>query len=512
MELNLRRMLMPEGSMQKPSAVWWLVPIVALLLLWLLNLVMPLNADDFGSSVFLEDGKPKIVRSFSQVMQQVQRDFFSHNARLGNIYYRFSLAFLPQWLNDLILTIWVGGLISLVIRIALRRKIEPSGFDMTLWLGILSVIFLPLQAVENFISYTAGLYVYIPGGVGTLLVLDRISRWFIEGEDSAPKWWLYVVGFFAGWSNEVYGFFMIPLAVLLVGWRIVIEKEPLPSVPSWVWYLMGNFALGFCILALAPGTQGRALMQPAYSFLASLIISSVSYVSYALFVVPFCVGVVLLLLLCTHKEDVLPGREKVFFALLLISTMGTILCASAAGFMLYGRALWGVHLVLGIIVVWGVSHFMYKKIWLVTVPVVLGALLLFGTLIWNTYVVRKEFERIEQAFIDAGKRGDTVLLVDFPELRKEPHSTIMRSINRVVLVQRDPKHWLNTGLVRYYNALHAGKEGFKGPSYIILNNLVPPHLNRYSYDTETDPLSHYPEIQSLIEQQKAGNKGEGGHS
>jgi hypothetical protein len=502
---------MSEGPMRNPSAAWWLVPISGLLLFWLLNLVMPLNADDFANSVFLEDGKPKIITSFSQLMQQVQRDFLSHNARLGQIYYLFSLIFLPKWLNDLIVTVWVGYLMFLLIHIALRRNIQPSGFDMTLWLGILSVIFLPLQAVENFISYTCGLYNYIPGGVGTLLVLDKISRWFIEGEDNAPKWWLYLVAFLAGWSHEVYGFFMVPLFTLLAVWRIVMEKEFLASVPSWVWYLMGSFTLGFGVLALAPGTQGRASIQPAYSFFASLIMASVSYVGYALLAVPFCVGIVLLLLLFIHKEDLLPKREKVFFALLLISTMGTIFFSAAAGFILYGRALWGIHLVLGIILVWGVSHFMYRKIWLVTVPVVLGALLLFGTLIWNTYVVRAEFEHIVQAFINAGKRGDAVLLVDFPELRKEPHSTIMRSINRVLLVQRDPKHWLNTGLVRYYNALYAGKEGFKGPAYIILDNLVPPYLNRYSYDTKNDPLNHYPEIQSLIERQKARNKGEDGH-
>jgi hypothetical protein len=190
--------------------------------------------------------------------------------------------------------------------------------------------------------------------------------------------------------------------------------------------------------------------------------------------------------------------------------MGTILIATIAGFILYGRALWGIHLVLGIILVWAISHFMERNIWLLMVPVFLGSLLLFGVLIWNTYVVRTEFYRVEQAFIAAGKRGDTVLFVDFPELRKEPHSTIMRFINRIVLVQRDPNHWLNASLIRYYNALYSGKEGFKGPSYIILDNLVPPHLNRYAFDTKNDPLNNYPEIQYLIERQNRKNRDEAG--
>jgi len=146
-----------------------------------------------------------------------------------------------------------------------------------------------------------------------------------------------------------------------------------------------------------------------------------------------------------------------------------------------------------------------------TVPVVLGSFFLFGALIWNTYIVRTEFNRIEQNFIAAGKRGDAVLLVDFRDLRKEPHSSIMRFINRVVLVQRDPKHWLNTGLVNYYNALYGEKEGFKGPAYIVLDNLVPPYLNRYAFDTKNDPLNQYPEIRSLIEQQKTINVREEGH-
>jgi hypothetical protein len=76
----------------------------------------------------------------------------------------------------------------------------------------------------------------------------------------------------------------------------------------------------------------------------------------------------------------------------------------------------------------------------------------------------------------------------------------MRSINRVVLVQRDPKHWLNAGIVQYYNALYANREGFQCPSYIILDNLVPPHLNGYAFDTRNDPLNQYPEIQSLMNQ------------
>lgn len=197
-------MMISKDSMRTPSAIWWIVPITGLLLFWMLNLAMPLNADDFGCKVFCEKGTAEIMTSSSQLLQCIQKEVFSHNARLGNIYYRFSLTFLPQWLNDFIVTLWVGGLIFVLLRIALRRKVKPTGFDMTLWLGILSVIFLPLQAVENFISYTSGLYNYIPGGVGTLLVLDKISRWFIEGEDDAPEWWLYPVSFVSGWSHGVW--------------------------------------------------------------------------------------------------------------------------------------------------------------------------------------------------------------------------------------------------------------------------------------------------------------------
>jgi len=466
---------MSNGSMHNPSVIWWIVPITGLLLFWILNLVMPLNADDFGCSVLFEDGQPRIITSFAQLMQSLQSEFFSFNSRLGNIYYRFSLFLLPKWLNNFVITLWVGGLISLLLRIALRRKIQPTAFDMTLWIGILSVIFLPLQRIENFISYTSGLYNYIPGGIGTLLVLDKISHWFIEGEDDAPGWWLYLVGFIAGWSNEVYGFFMIPLFTLLVFWRVVIEKEPVATVPSWVLYLMCSFTLGFGFLAFAPGTQVRASIQPEYgSFFAIFIMSAFLYGSLALLTAPFCVGVVLMLLLLMRKEDLISNREKVFFPLLLISTAGIIPSAAFAGFLPYGRALWGTHLVLGIILVWGASRLMNDKIWLLTFPVIFGALALFGTLIWNTYIVRTEFERVEQAFIKAGRRGEKVLLVDFPALRKGPHSTIMRLINRVVIVQRDPKHWLNTGLVNYYNALYGGEGGFKGPSYIVLDNLVPP--------------------------------------
>lgn len=496
--------------MHKPSAIWWIVPITGLLLFWILNLVMPLNADDFGSRLFFEYGNPKIITSFTHLM--MQKAFFSRYAPLVNIYYSFSLNFLPKWLNDLIVTLWVGGLIFLLLRIALRRKIQPTGFDMTLWLGILSVIFLPLQAVENFISYTCGLYVYIPGGVGALLVLDKISRWFIEGEDDAPAWWLYLVSFVSGGSVGVYGFFMIPLFGLLIFWRVVIEKKPFDTLPSWVFYLMCSFMLGFCFLVFAPGTYARMAAQPQYgSFYTLFIMSALLYVSFALLPAPFCVGIVLMLLLLMRKEDLISNREKVFFPLLLISTAGIIPSAAFAGFLPYGRALWGTHLVLSIILVWGASRLMNDKIWLVTVPVILGALALFGTLIWNTYIVRTEFERVEQDFIKAGRRGEKVLLVDFPALRKEPHSTIMRLINRVVLVQRDPKHWLNIGLINYYNALYSEKRGFKGPSYIVLDNLVPPYLDRYAFDTKNDPLNQYPEIRSLIEQQKTINVSEEGH-
>jgi len=501
-------MIISKDSMRTPSAIWWIVPITGLLLFWMLNLAMPLNADDFGCKVFCEKGTAEIMTSSSQLLQCIQKEVFSHNARLGNIYYRFSLTFLPQWLNDFIVTLWVGGLIFVLLRIALRRKVKPTGFDMTLWLGILSVIFLPLQAVENFISYTSGLYNYIPGGVGTLLVLDKISRWFIEGEDDAPEWWLYPVSFVSGWSHEVYGFFMIPLFGLLVFWRVVIEKKPLPYR---VFFLMFCFTLGFGILTLAPGTHVRALIQPEQgSFFVLFITSAFLYVSFALLPTPFCVGVVLMFLLFMRKEDLIPGREKVFFLLLLVSTAGIIPSAALGGFLPYGRALWGAHLVLGIILVWGASRLMNGRVWLVTLPVIMGALALFGILIWNTSIVRAEFERVERAFLEAGKRGEQVLLVDFPALRREPHPTIMRLINRVVLVQRDPEHWLNRGLVKYYNALYGEKGRFKGPSFIVLDNLVPPYLNRYAFDTKNDPLNRYPEIRSLIEQQKARNVRGGG--
>jgi hypothetical protein len=269
---------------------------------------------------------------------------------------------------------------------------------------------------------------------------------------------------------------------------------------------MFSFTLGFGFLVFAPGTHARISGQDDYgSFYTLLIMSAFLYASFALLTAPFCVGVVLMLLLLMRKEDLISGREKVFFLLLLISTAGIIPAAALGGFLPYGRALWGTHLVLGIILVWGASRLMNDRIWLATFPVIVGALALFGTLIWNTYIVRAEFERVEQAFLEAGMRGEKVLLVDFPALRKEPHSTIMRLINRVMLVQRDPKHWLNTGLVKYYNALYNEKEGFKGPSYIVLDNLVPPYLNRYAFDTKNDPLNQYPEIRSLIEQQKTIN-------
>jgi hypothetical protein len=502
-------MMMSNGSMRNPSALWWIVPITALLLFWMLNLAMPLNADDFSHRVFFEDGKPRIITSFIHLI--TQKDFFSHYAPLVNIYYSFSLNFLPEWLNDFIVTLWVGILIFLLLRIALRRKVQPTGFDMTLWLGILSVLFLPLQAVENFISYTCGLYAYIPGGVGTLLVLDKISRWFIEGEDDAPAWWLYPVSFVSGASNGVYGFFMVPLFGLLVFWLVAIEKKPFRTLPSWVFYLMFSFTAGFGFLVFAPGTHARISVQDDYgSFYTLFIMSAFLYASFALLTAPFCVGVVLMLLLFMRKEDLISRREKFFFPLLLLSTAGIVPAAAFAGFLPYGRALWATHLVLGIILAWAASRLMTHRVWLVTFPVTVGALALFGTLIWNTYIVRTEFERIEQAFLEAGKRGDQVLLVDFPALRKEPHPTIMRLLNRVVLVQRDPKHWLNRGLVKYYNARYGGKEGFQGPAYIVLDNLVPPHLHRYAFDTKNDPLNQYPEIRSLIEQQKTGNASGGG--
>lgn len=502
---------MTTDAMRNPSTVWWLVPITGLLLFWTLNLVMPLNADDFANSVFFESGKPKLIPSLSQLMQSVQGDLFSHNARLGNIYYRFSLALLPRWLNALFITLWVGSMFFLLLRLALRRKVRASGFDMTLWLGILILLFLPLQRVENFISYTAGLCNYIPGAVGTLIVLNKISRWFIEGECDAPKWWLYLVGLSSGWSNEVYGFFMIPFFALVVSWNVAVEKKPPGAVPSWVWYLILSFTIGFSVIILAPGTQARSLVQPRYSGLPSVLMSAVLYIRYGLLNAPLNIGIVFMLLLFMRKEDCPPWREKVFFAMLLVSTAGIIFPAAFAGFILYGRALWGVYLVLGVILVWGASHFLKWRVWLATLPILLGALVLFGTLIWNTYVVRMAFDRLEQAFVEAGNRGENVLVVDFPELRKEPHATIMRDINRVVLVQRDPKHWFNVGFIRYYNAAYAGKEDFKGPSYIVLDNLVPPYLNGYAYDTNNDPLNHNPDIQVLIEQQKIRNKSENAH-
>ena len=497
-------MKMSNDSMRAPSAIWWIIPIAGLLLFWTLNLVMPLNADDFFNRIIVEHGTPKIITSFSYLLQKLKGDLLSCYP-LAYVYSSFSLNVLPKWLYNLIATLWVGGLIFLILRIALRRKIQPSGFDMTLWLGILSVIFLPLQSVENFISYTAGLYAYIPGGVGTLLVLDRISRWFIEGEHDAPPWWLYVVSFISGGSVPVYGFFMIPLFVLLLVWRIVIEKKPFHTLPPWVFYLMCSFTLGFVFLIFTPGTQARIIsFQSVHgSFYLSFVMSAILYVIFALLPTPFCVGIVLMFLLLMRGEDFLPEREKVFFVLLLISTAGIIPAAALVKFPPYGRALWGTHLVLGIILVWGASRLMNNKIWLVTIPVILGSLALFVTLIWNTYVVRTEFKRVEKAFVEAGKRGDDVLFVDFPELRKDPQPHIMRLINRVVLVQRDPKHWFNTSLVLYYNALYAEEKGFKKLSYIILDNLVPPYVEGYAFDTKNDPLNHYPEIQSLIERQKA---------
>jgi hypothetical protein len=495
-------MRISQPTLHNSSVLWWLVPITGLLLFWTLNLVMPLSVDDFGCSVFSEAGKPKLIKSLSQLMQSVQGNLLSYDARLGILYYRFSLIFLPRQINTFVLTLWVGSLVFLLLRLALRRKIRATGFDMTLWLGILILLFLPIQRVENFISTTAGLSNYIPGGVGTLIVLDKISRWFIEGESDAPKWWLYVVGFASGWSNEVFGFFMVPFFALIVLWHTGAEKKPLGSVPRWVWYLTFSFMIGLSVIVFAPATLARSLGQPTYSGLPSALLPAMLYVRYGLLSAPLNIGIVFMLLLFARKEDSPPLRERIFFVLLLISTAGIIFPALYAGFIPYGRALWGVYLVLGIILVWGASHLLKWRTWLVTFPVMVGALFFFGALIWNTYVVRMSFKHLEQAFVEAGNRGDNVLLVDYPALRKEPHATIMRDINRVVLVQRDPKHWFNTDLVRYYTALHADKEGFEGPSYIMLDNLVPPYLSRYAFDTKDDPLNRYPEIQSLIQRQK----------
>ena len=69
-------------------------------------------------------------------------------------------------------------------------------------------------------------------------------------------------------------------------------------------------------------------------------------------------------------------------------------------------------------------------------------------------------------------------------------------------MQRDPKHWLNTGFVRYYNALYSGREGFKNISYIVMDNLVPPYLERYAVGTKNDPLNKYPEILLFMKQQQ----------
>ncbi len=231
---------------------WGFVILVCFCIIFILNYLTPLAADDFGYLyIHAEDIK---VTSVSDIVRSQINHYYLWGGRSVVHFIAQALLLLPPVLIDIFNSlVYLAYVFLIYFHIVGRGK-----HSISLFVLINLVIWLMFPAYGDTILWTTGSANYLWGTAIVLLLLlpYRLyqGRTMKLGKQILASLCLFVGGVLAGWTNENTAAAML-LAILLFG---IYYRSKGWKIPVWgIAGLLGGL-VGYIIMIAAPGNMVRA--------------------------------------------------------------------------------------------------------------------------------------------------------------------------------------------------------------------------------------------------------------
>lgn len=229
---------------------WILVVLFFFTILFILNILTPMIADDFGYLVVYRENTP--IDSLSDIIRSQYNHYLLWGGRSVVHFIAQVLLQLPSLVTDLLNT-FVYLLYIYLIYIHIKGY---GSHSLTLFILANFAVWFVQPAFGDTVLWVTGSANYLWGTVFILLFLlpFRLYNGRRQGMTAGRSAGLFAFGILAGWTNENTAGAMIVIALLY----LVYFRSRGWNIPYWAIYAIVGAVIGYIIMILAPGNALRA--------------------------------------------------------------------------------------------------------------------------------------------------------------------------------------------------------------------------------------------------------------
>ena len=290
------------------SAVIMLVSVVVL---YITHRAVPFMMDDLWYSTMLSSKEP--ITSLGDIVESQIWHYHNWGGRSMTHGMLQMILLAGEGVAD-ILNVLVTLLLAWMICVVAGKK------NLPFFLAAFGMLFGLNANWKMSMFWQSGLVNYVYSTAWILLFLWPYLRAADEPEKKAlagVTFWIMPLGIMSGWSNENMGPSCFVLAMLVIGYRKLLQKKKIP-----LWMLLGALTslVGSVLVVIAPGNFVRSSAIEKKCLLDTLIERVFSMFQAGMdFLFPVCVLlVVLLLIYCIHfREKLRPGEILLLVGMVL---------------------------------------------------------------------------------------------------------------------------------------------------------------------------------------------------
>ena len=244
-----------DAALSKEKSVkiiFCLLFLLSFCLIYLLNRIYPLYADDWGYTFITGSELTRKITSFSDILESQYNHYQIHGGRVIGIGIAELLLLLGGKWTDLFNSIGYVLFAYILYRIANINK--PANPSLFFFINILTWFFQP--AFSNTILWITGSGVYLWCTLIICFFLYFNCSYFIKQTEKSSiykSFFIFIIGIAAGWSNENTGAGMITLVTFIIGY-LFMNKE---KIPTWMIFGFIGAIIGYLFLIMSPGSHLR---------------------------------------------------------------------------------------------------------------------------------------------------------------------------------------------------------------------------------------------------------------
>lgn len=425
--------------------LFWVALLVLFILVFVLNKLYPLYADDWGY-IYSDNSFSEVVEIMSQ---RLYHQYFTWGGRMVVHAIAHLLSWVGLGFSDLINSLVFVFLLYVVYRIINKGNcVKPL-----LFLSIGLYLWLVMPAFNSTVLWLVGAANYMWGALIVILFLAAYYSYYMGGKER--KGWLYIVffllaGVVSGWTNEnlfvAQVFFIICLFFLF-------KREKL-SIPAWAIAGLIGVCIGGLLMIAAPGNYLRSEVVKGSLDLADkstmeLLTYRVLKVGYRYAVYIFPAVIVYFVVFYFYRKQERDNKRKVLAGSLLFFASGNIACFAMMGSYIFPpRAIFGI--ITFIVIATGIlcanlniETIKMKRIRMIVLSILFILFVVNYSFDYkNIHYFSEEFSKRDLLLEQQKQLGNRYIIFE--------GEIVMPSKYDFEDLSDDPSHWLNKGYSKYH--------------------------------------------------------------